>query len=164
MYSKDSRPSTCFSQKQQRNKHNQPRCQHNIISGENRIEKPLSVLILNKIIQTVCTVVGSIFPCLVYAANPTNIETQQFLRQQEQERALRERQESQLDVRLNESRGELPKMPVLEVERLPHQEKPCFTIQQIVLSGELAEQFQWALSATNFYHHEPDPALGQCLG
>lgn len=100
----------------------------------------------------------------IFALTPAEMDAQQFLRQQEQERALRERQEVQPDVRLDESSASLPKKPVLEAERLPHQEKPCFTINQITLIGEAAEQFQWALAAANFYHSEPDPALGQCLG
>ncbi len=100
----------------------------------------------------------------VYALDPASIEAQQLLRQQEQERALRERQEAQPDVHVAESMTEASKKPALEAARLPDQEAPCFTIKQIALTGELAEQFQWSLSAANFYHDEPDPAIGQCLG
>lgn len=101
---------------------------------------------------------------LAYSSSQDNIETQQFLRQQEQERALRERQEAQPDVRLDEATAAVLKKPALEAERLPHTETPCFKIKQIILTGDAAEQFQWALAAANFYHHQPDPALGQCLG
>jgi len=44
---------------------------------------------------------------------------------------------------------------------LPEHETPCFPIQRIVLEGDAAEQFQWALAAANPAH---DPALGRCLG
>ena len=79
---------------------------------------------------------------------------QELLRQQERERALREQQESRPDVRLESSQGE-------QGERLPTQEQPCVRIDRIVLGGEGAKGFQWALAAAD---PREDPASGRCLG
>lgn len=79
---------------------------------------------------------------------------QELLRQQERERALREQQESRPDVRLESSQGE-------QGERLPAQEQPCVRIDRIVLEGEGAKGFQWALAAAD---PREDPASGRCLG
>ncbi|MGO4718337.1 ShlB/FhaC/HecB family hemolysin secretion/activation protein [Stenotrophomonas sp. 2MCAF14_2] len=79
---------------------------------------------------------------------------QELLRQQERERVLREQQESRPDVRLKSSQGE-------QGERLPTQEQPCVRIDRIVLDGEGAKGFQWALAAAD---PREDPASGRCLG
>lgn len=79
---------------------------------------------------------------------------QELLRQQERERALREQQESRPDVRLESSPGE-------QGERLPAQEQPCVRIDRIILEGEGAKGFQWALVAAD---PREDPASGRCLG
>jgi len=79
---------------------------------------------------------------------------QELLRQQERERVLREQQESRPDVRLESSQGE-------QGERLPTQEQPCVRIDRIVLDGEGAKDFQWALAAAD---PREDPASGRCLG
>ncbi|WP_243378214.1 ShlB/FhaC/HecB family hemolysin secretion/activation protein [Stenotrophomonas indicatrix] len=79
---------------------------------------------------------------------------QELLRQQERERVLREQQESRPDVRLENSQGE-------QGERLPTQEQPCVRIDRIVLEGEGAKGFQWALAAAD---PREDPASGRCLG
>ncbi|MEI2261056.1 ShlB/FhaC/HecB family hemolysin secretion/activation protein [Stenotrophomonas indicatrix] len=79
---------------------------------------------------------------------------QELLRQQERERVLREQQESRPDVRLENSQGE-------QGERLPTQEQPCVLIDRIVLDGEGAKDFQWALAAAD---PREDPASGRCLG
>ncbi|MGH8097800.1 ShlB/FhaC/HecB family hemolysin secretion/activation protein [Stenotrophomonas indicatrix] len=79
---------------------------------------------------------------------------QELLRQQERERVLREQQESRPDVRLESSQGE-------QGERLPTQEQPCVRIDRIVLDGEGAKGFQWALAAAD---PREDPASGRCLG
>ncbi|MCR8714389.1 ShlB/FhaC/HecB family hemolysin secretion/activation protein [Stenotrophomonas indicatrix] len=79
---------------------------------------------------------------------------QELLRQQERERVLREQQESRPDVRLESSQGE-------QGERLPTQEQPCVRIERIVLDGEGAKGFQWALAAAD---PREDPASGRCLG
>lgn len=79
---------------------------------------------------------------------------QELLRQQERERVLREQQEGRPDVRLENSQGE-------QGERLPAQEQPCVRIDRIVLEGEAAKRFQWALAAAD---PREDPASGRCLG
>lgn len=161
MCSQDRRASSGISKKQQRKEHSQRRCPHDIISGQIRIAKPSSVSALNKII---CVVIGWSFPYLIYAANPADIEAQQLLRQQEQERALRERLEVQPDERLNASNLSKPVQPRLDTRPLPHNEIPCFPIKQIILNGESVEQFQWALSAAHLRNGQPDSAINQCLG
>lgn len=79
--------------------------------------------------------------------------TRQLLRQQERERALRERQETATDVRI-ERAVEAP-------DRLPADEAPCFAIRTIRLEGDDASRFQWALKAANPH---ADPVIGRCLG
>ncbi|AOA70679.1 outer membrane hemolysin activator protein [Stenotrophomonas rhizophila] len=79
---------------------------------------------------------------------------QELLRQQERERVLREQQETTPDVRLQAA-------PEEAVGRLPVDESPCFTINHIVLDGELAERFGWALKAAD---PRNDRATGRCLG
>lgn len=77
---------------------------------------------------------------------------QELLRQQERERALRERQETSPDVRRP------PSTP--EQERLPAAETPCFVIREVALKSD-ASQFAWALAAAD---PADDPATGRCLG
>lgn len=79
---------------------------------------------------------------------------QELLRQQERERVLREQQETTPDVRLQAA-------PEEAVGRLPVDESPCFTINHIVLDGELVERFGWALNAAD---PRNDRATGRCLG
>ena len=79
---------------------------------------------------------------------------QEWLRQQERERALREQQEASPDVRLQRSADEL-------AARIPHDESPCFTIDRITLTGDSAKTFEWALAAADL---PGDPATGRCLG
>ena len=80
--------------------------------------------------------------------------SQELLRQQERERALREAQEQTPDVRL-----ESPVAAAFEV--LPADESPCFRIESIRLDGEGAQAFRWALKAAD---PKNDPATGRCLG
>lgn len=47
------------------------------------------------------------------------------------------------------------------VDRLPEHESPCFRIDRIVLVGDAAAQFQWALKAAD---PSDDRATGRCLG
>lgn len=88
------------------------------------------------------------------AQQPAYTAAQEVLRQQERERALREQQEARPDVRLERAAED-------GVERLPSREEPCFRIDRIVLEGEGARDFQWALRAAN---PKEDPAVGHCLG
>ena len=88
---------------------------------------------------------------LAQVATPSD---QELLRQQERERVLREQQEVTPDVRLQAA-------PEEATGRLPVDESPCFSIDHIVLDGELAERFRWALKAAD---PNDDPASGHCLG
>ena len=79
----------------------------------------------------------------------------EILRQQQRERVLQEQLNKKPDVRL-----EAPSAAEA-IEHLPKNETPCFVINQIVLVGDAAEKFTWALNAANL---KDDPAIGQCLG
>ncbi len=81
--------------------------------------------------------------------------SQQLLRQQEREQYLREGQEQRPDVRL-------PAATIPDsIKRLPDRELPCFPISNIVLIGELANHFQFAVESAS---PKDDPAIGRCLG
>lgn len=86
------------------------------------------------------------------AATPDG--TEELIRQQQRERALQQRQESSPDVRLESGKAQ-------EAGRLPAGETPCFTIDRLLLKGELAERFLWALKSAA---GEQDSPLGRCLG
>lgn len=75
------------------------------------------------------------------------------LRQQERERALREQQERTTDERL--------KPATIDTQSLPSGETPCFRIDRLVLAGELADEFQWALGSASV---PDDDWQGRCLG
>ncbi len=95
----------------------------------------------------------------VHAATPVENASQEYLRQQERERLLRQEQEQTPDVRLQPSRG--PD----DTGRFPSEESPCFRIERIVLTGDSAEDFQWALKFVDRTEDgKPDPALQRCLG
>lgn len=92
-------------------------------------------------------------------ALPAPSPADELLRQQERERALRERQERTPDVRLPQ-----PEAPQ-GMARLPDSEANCVVIERIHLSGDAAEQFQWALAdAHRLADGTPDPAVDRCLG
>lgn len=79
-------------------------------------------------------------------------------RQDERERALRERMEPESDVRVDRPAPS-------DSQRLPADELPCFPIHAIRLEGDAAARFQWALRAANFSaDSSADPATGRCLG
>ena len=93
------------------------------------------------------------------AASPADAANQEFLRRQERERVLRQQQEQSPDVRLQPVPG------VTDLTRLPLDEWPCFPIERILLEGEAAEKFQWALAAANQAEDGwDDVAIGSCLG
>jgi hemolysin activation/secretion protein len=94
----------------------------------------------------------------LHAATPIESASQEYLRQQERERLLRQQQEQAPDVRLQ---APVPQ----ETGRLPSDESPSFMIERIVLTGDTAEQFQWALAfADQTAEGESDPALQRSLG
>ncbi|WLH88824.1 ShlB/FhaC/HecB family hemolysin secretion/activation protein [Pseudomonas sp. FP453] len=101
-----------------------------------------------------CSLVGFLTSASALAAEP-QAPAQQLLLQQQRERAQREQLEQSPDVRLEaplDSAGNL---------RLPRNETPCFKIDRVVLRGEQAEDFQWALRAAN---PADDPVQGRCVG
>jgi hemolysin activation/secretion protein len=101
-----------------------------------------------------CSLVGFLTSAAALAAEP-QAPAQQLLLQQQRERAQREQLEQSPDVRLEaplDSAGNL---------RLPRNETPCFKIDRVVLSGDQAEDFQWALRAAN---PAEDPVQGRCVG
>jgi hypothetical protein len=79
----------------------------------------------------------------------------ELIRQQQRERAVQEREDKSTDVRL--------KRPVVseEASRLATDESPCFTIDRLILVGDDAERFRWALSAAD---GDNDSPIGHCLG
>lgn len=82
-----------------------------------------------------------------------NLEAEQLLRQQERERELRQKNESQTPTLL-----ELPK---LTRSVIPAEETPCRLVETLRLQGDASEHFQWALAAAD---SDNDPARGRCLG
>jgi hemolysin activation/secretion protein len=83
---------------------------------------------------------------------------QEYLRQQERERALRQQQEQSPDVRLQR-----PALP--EATRYAEGDRPCFTIDKVVLKGEDASLFDWALAAVDREETgQADPIGGHCVG
>lgn len=95
-----------------------------------------------------------LFLAPVWAQQPADGFSQELLRQQERERALRQQQATTPDVRFEHPL-------TVASAALPANEQPCFPIHRIALTGEAAEQFQWALQAAN---PPSDPATGRCLG
>ncbi|QGW85149.1 ShlB/FhaC/HecB family hemolysin secretion/activation protein [Variovorax paradoxus] len=77
-------------------------------------------------------------------------------RQQERERALREQNERTIDQRPQAA-------PPAPVARIPESEAPCFRIDRVLLVGEQAELFQWAVSDLSGPEGNDSP-LGRCLG
>lgn len=94
--------------------------------------------------------------------SPADSANQEFLRQQERDRALRRQQEQAPDVRLPEKpASSQPDSAGL----IPRNESPCFTIERIVLVGDSAERFQWALGAADRADNgSKDSALHRCIG
>ncbi|MEJ1162919.1 ShlB/FhaC/HecB family hemolysin secretion/activation protein [Variovorax sp. CCNWLW186] len=77
-------------------------------------------------------------------------------RQQERERALREQNERTVDQRPQAA-------PPAPVARIPETEAPCFRIDRVLLVGEQAEAFQWAVSDLSGPDGNDSP-VGRCLG
>lgn len=88
------------------------------------------------------------------AASPVD-PNDELLRQQQRDRAQQERLESAPDVRLDRpvERG--------AAARLPERESPCFVIDRLILKGDAAEHFAWALDHAA---DEGDSPIGRCLG
>ncbi|CAN7590913.1 ShlB/FhaC/HecB family hemolysin secretion/activation protein [Variovorax paradoxus] len=88
------------------------------------------------------------------ASTPQPFVEQQ--RQQERERALREQNERTVDLRLQAA-------PPAPTQRIAASEAPCFRIDRVLLVGEQAEAFQWAVSDLSGPEGNDSP-LGRCLG
>lgn len=70
---------------------------------------------------------------------------------------MREQQERAVDARL-------PRQADARAQRLLGDEATCFYIHRLVLEGELAADFQWALSSAAKAGDEDDDWQGKCLG
>jgi hemolysin activation/secretion protein len=79
----------------------------------------------------------------------------ELIRQQQRERALQEREDKSTDVRLER------KAISEDGNRLAQDETPCFTINRLILIGDSAERFQWALQSADGANDSP---IGRCLG
>jgi hemolysin activation/secretion protein len=99
-----------------------------------------------------CLAVASfLFNSPALAQNQADIAAQQLQRQQQRDKAQSDKAEEQRpDVRLSRASG-----PVAGA--YPADEQPCFPIRNILLNGDNAAQFAWALKAA-------DGAIGLCLG
>jgi len=95
------------------------------------------------------------FPIQAQISGAADAATQELQLQQERERELRKQLEQTPDVRLPR-----PLVPA-GAERFAEGESPCFPISRIVLSGDSAERFQFALRSVT---QGDDPAIGRCLG
>lgn len=97
--------------------------------------------------------------CATAQSNPST--PQPFieeLRQQERERALRDRQERAVDARL-------PRAAPSAIARLPDAETPCFRIDRLTLEGDRADAFQWLVDGRAAAGEQGDDSpLGRCLG
>lgn len=69
---------------------------------------------------------------------------------------LREQQERTVDDRLKPS--------IIDAQKLPKDETPCFRVDRLVLTGELAGNFQWALDDADKAGVDTDDWRGRCLG
>ncbi len=86
------------------------------------------------------------------AYGQTSVNQEQL--QRERERALRQQQEQRPDVNLG-----TPAASAM-AQDFPEQEQPCRRITSIVLEGEQAERFRFALDSVT----GPQGAIGRCLG
>jgi hemolysin activation/secretion protein len=82
---------------------------------------------------------------------------QELLREQARARELKEKQERTVDVHL-------PSSARRESTFLRLDESPCFVINKIVLAGDSAASFNWALAAAGRAEMAPDSAVGRCVG
>lgn len=102
---------------------------------------------------SVCAVAAPGWAWAQTATTPQPIIEQQ--RQQERERALREQNERSVDERLP--------TPAAPAQRIADNESPCFRIDRIVLTGEQAQRFQWAVADLSGPDGDDSP-IGRCLG
>lgn len=110
--------------------------------------------------QTICTrfsslllIVAATAAVPVHAQIPqaAAIEQQQLQRQQERDRALREKMDSSASALR-------PALPVAALE-IPSQESPCFNVHALELSGDKLEQVPWLQASAGI-----DFGRSPCLG
>ena len=110
--------------------------------------------------RTRVAVAASLVACpLLAIAQQSPTTPQPFVeqqRQQERERALRQQNERTVDERLQAA-------PAPPATRIPTSEAPCFRIDHVLLVGEQAEAFQWAVSDLAGPDGNDAP-IGRCLG
>jgi hemolysin activation/secretion protein len=117
----------------------------------------------SRALRTVPKIIATLLAVLpmAYAYGQSSAEAinQEVLREQERARLLREQLERRPDVHLP-SGAHAP-----DATRLAFDESPCFTIDSILLDGDAAGTFQWALAAAGQAGKgQDDPAVGHCLG
>ncbi|WP_231731158.1 ShlB/FhaC/HecB family hemolysin secretion/activation protein [Lampropedia cohaerens] len=102
---------------------------------------------------------GAALASALQAQTPQGVDPAlEFQRQQQRLEQLQREQQSAPHVRL-QADG-LQGSPLL-VEH----ETPCFRIDQVILEGEMAEQFQWLLASKDrTADGQADPVAGRCLG
>lgn len=79
----------------------------------------------------------------------------ELLRQQQRERARQLREDKTPDVRLDAGQGLSP------AGNIPTNERPCFTIDRIILTGDSAAEFAWAVRHAD---GDGDSPIGRCIG
>ena len=98
-------------------------------------------------------------PSWAQTINQVAPSVEEYLHQQDRERNLRANQKRIPDIHLP-----LPASSK-NFERLPTEETSCFHIKAIRLSGDAANQFQWAIAAANnTADGREDKAIDRCLG
>ncbi len=83
------------------------------------------------------------FSAIAANLNPSDTTAQEQLRQQERLNQLRQQQEIKPDIR--DAVDQLKHMTPVATDLIPENETPCFSITKIVLIGDSAHQFQFAL-------------------
>ena len=115
----------------------------------------------NRSISAVLIAMFICLPCGVALAqtvpSPSAIDpANEIRRQEDRDRAVRERAEPRVDIR---SDAVSPIAPV----RLPESETPCFDVTKVELRGDEARRFEWVLGRLDGKDQD-DSALGKCLG
>jgi hemolysin activation/secretion protein len=96
------------------------------------------------------SLLGCLLATPVFSQTINDLADNQLHRQQQREEARRRQDEVTPDVRLE---TQAPSKP----GGYPEGEKPCFVIRHVMLEGDEAERFHWAVRAAA-------PGLGRCLG
>lgn len=83
----------------------------------------------------------------------------ELIRQQQQQQQIKQKLEPTPDVRIPQPE----QAPILN--KIPTDETPCFPIEHIILKGEHADEFSWALKFADIAKDKSfDPAENRCLG